>query len=79
MVLFIKKCSGASMYNLYDEEEEDNPPPISQVCFIKTHCFMNFNVALASTDHRETCARSQKGSSDSENSFGFNFPKVPPA
>ena len=44
MVLFIKKCSGASMYNLYDEEEEDNPPPISQVCFIKTHCFMNFNV-----------------------------------
>ena len=21
------------MYNLYDEEEEENPPPISQVCF----------------------------------------------
>lgn len=24
--------SGASMYNLYDEEEEENPPPVSQVC-----------------------------------------------
>ena len=46
---------------------------------------MNSNVALTSTTHKEANADRapdlKKGwrSSDSENSFGFNLPKVPQA
>lgn len=33
--------SGASMYNLYDEEEEENPPPISQEAIKENSVTMN--------------------------------------
>lgn len=33
--------SGASMYNLYDEEEEENPPPISQEAIQENSVTMN--------------------------------------
>lgn len=33
--------SGASMYNLYDEEEEENPPPISQEALKENSVTMN--------------------------------------